>query len=186
MVTVWCGNREGGLLEVREGLSEVAFTLRPPWKEDARPSSYVKNLPNGQTHKCQGPRVGISRAFEEQWWWQEECHSCHLRLRESGGALTGGQSLWYYCKIIPSKRWSLTFDPSQSATAPIKCNLSKPSRQEVSWEKVPGHPRAFPGRVFSRISIPGAAKSHLLLLGPGTHTSEHQKWNVLVETNTIL
>ena len=130
MVTVWCGNREGGLLEVREGLSEVAFTLRPAWKEDTRPSSYVKNMPDGRTHKCQGPGVGISRAFEEQGWRQEECHSCHLRLGESGGALAGGQSLWYYCKIIPSKRWSLTFDRCQSATAPINAIwVSPPGRK---------------------------------------------------------
>ena len=120
-------------------------------------------MPGGQNHKCKGPRAGMSWAFEEQLGRQEACYSSQLGLGEPGGALAGGQSLWYYCKIIPCKRWSLTFDPCQSATAPIKCNLSKPSRQKVSWEKIPGHPKAFPGMFFSRISLPGARAPHSFL-----------------------
>ena len=139
----------------------------------------MKNVPGGQNHRCKGPGAGMSWAFEEQLGRPEACYSSQLGLGEPGGALAGGQSLWYYCKTIPCKRWSLTvaltFDPRQSASAPIKCNLSKPSRQKVSWQKIPGHPKAFPGTVFSRISLPGAARAPLLPLVPGTHTTGHQK-----------
>ena len=87
IVAVWCGDRERRLLEVRKGLSDVAFTLRSARKKDTRASSDVKNIADSRNHKCKGPEAGINWALKEQLERQQKSSYRQLRLGEAGGVL---------------------------------------------------------------------------------------------------
>lgn len=99
--------------------------------------------------------------------------SSQLKLREAGGvpsvgrrgplALQGGTR-----RVVAFDLWPL----------PQRILRCKPSKREVSWEKVPGKPKA-PMRIFSGTSIPGTARSYLLLLVHSVHATEHRQRKVL-------